>query len=447
MPCRHVTASGMLDATDTIVALSSGSLPAGIAVLRISGPAAFGVLSRHVATMPEPRRAALRTIRNSDGEIMDKGLVILFPGPRSATGEDLAELHLHGGKAVVAVCLEALTAHPKVRLADAGEFTRRAFVNGRMDLTEAEGLADLLAAETEFQRRLAIAQTGGAMRRACEGWMRRLTHARAMMEADFDFSDEDDVADDVAAGVSREIIALRQELADAMTNARRGEILKDGYKVAIVGAPNAGKSSLINCLADRDVAIVSDIPGTTRDRIEVTLDLGGLAIRLIDTAGLRETDDPIEQLGIDRALDAARQADLVLHLCPVGETPEPFDAGTGDTPVWIVTTKADIGHGDVTGLAISVHSGTGIDLLIDRVRAQAGAAAGNPDDGIPTRTRHRDAIGAALAILDEFDLERLPPEVAAELLRMASDALGRIVGKRGVEDLLDVIFSQFCIGK
>lgn len=437
----------MFDATDTIVALSSGSLPAGIAVLRISGPAAIALVGRHVTRVPQPRHAGLRTIRDGEGAIVDRGLVILFPGPDSVTGEDLVELHLHGGKAVVAACLEALTAHPGVRLAEAGEFTRRAFVNGRVDLTEAEGLADLLAAETEFQRKLAIAQTGGAMRKACEGWMRRLTHIRAMLEADFDFSDEDDVADDVAAGVSREIIALRTELEAALGNARRGEILKDGFRVAIVGAPNAGKSSLINCLAERDVAIVSDIPGTTRDRIEVTLDLGGLAVRLIDTAGLRETADPIERLGIERAVDAARHADLVLHLCPVGETADPFDAGPNGPPTWIVTTKADTSPDDLPGLAISVRSGAGIDRLVERVRGLASEAAGNPEGGIPTRSRHRDAIGMAVGYLRECDVETLPPEVAAELLRMASDALGRIVGKRGVEDLLDVIFSQFCIGK
>lgn len=437
----------MFDATDTIVALSSGSLPAGIAVLRISGPAAIALVGRHVTRLPQPRHAGLRTIRDGEGAIVDRGLVILFPGPDSVTGEDLVELHLHGGKAVVAACLEALTTRPGVRLAEAGEFTRRAFVNGRMDLTEAEGLADLLAAETEFQRKLAIAQTGGAMRKACEGWMRRLTHIRAMLEADFDFSDEDDVADDVAAGVSREIIALRTELEATLANARRGEILKDGFRVAIVGAPNVGKSSLINCLAERDVAIVSDIPGTTRDRIEVTLDLGGLAVRLIDTAGLRETADPIERLGIERAVDAARHADLVLHLCPVGETADPFDAGPDGPPTWIVTTKADTSPDDLPGLAISVRSGAGIDRLVERVRGLASEAAGNPEDGIPTRSRHRDAIGMAVGYLRECDVETLPPEVAAELLRMASDALGRIVGKRGVEDLLDVIFSQFCIGK
>ena len=393
MPRRHATASRMLDATDTIVALSSGSLPAGIAVLRISGPKAIAAVNRHVTRLPEPRHAGLRTIRDVDGAIVDRGLVILFPGPDSVTGEDLVELHLHGGKAVVAACLEALTGHPGVRLAEAGEFTRRAFVNGRMDLTEAEGLADLLAAETEFQRRLAIAQTGGAMRQACEGWMRRLTHIRAMLEADFDFSDEDDVADDVAAGVSREIIALRAELQAALADARRGEILKDGFKVAIVGAPNAGKSSLLNCLAERDVAIVSDIPGTTRDRIEVTLDLRGLAVRLIDTAGLRETADPIERLGIERAIDAARQADLVLHLCPVGETVDTFDAGSDGPPTWIVTTKADMSTEALSGLAVSVRSGAGIDRLVERVRGLASEAAGSPEGGIPTRSRHRDAIG------------------------------------------------------
>jgi len=268
-----------------------------------------------------------------------------------------------------------------------------------------------------------------------------------MLEADFDFSDEDDVADDVAAGVSREIIALRAELQAALADARRGEILKDGFKVAIVGAPNAGKSSLLNCLAERDVAIVSDIPGTTRDRIEVTLDLRGLAVRLIDTAGLRETADPIERLGIERAIDAARQADLVLHLCPVGETVDTFDAGSDGPPTWIVTTKADMSTEALSGLAVSVRSGAGIDRLVERVRGLASEAAGSPEGGIPTRSRHRDAIGMAVGYLGECDVGTLPPEVAAELLRMASDALGRIVGKRDVEDLLDVIFSQFCIGK
>ncbi|MDX1730609.1 MAG: tRNA uridine-5-carboxymethylaminomethyl(34) synthesis GTPase MnmE, partial [Aurantimonas coralicida] len=300
--------------SDTIAALSSGALPAGVAVVRVSGPAARDVMERLAGSVPPERRASLRRFRDAADRTIDRGIALFFPGPGSVTGEDLAEFHLHGGRAVVAAFLEAGTSIPGVRLAVAGEFTRRGFENGRIDLTEAEGLADLLAASTEAQRRMAVAQAGGALRALYGGWMRDLTNARAMIEASFDFADEGDVDDDVASGVERQVAEVAEAMRTHLVKADRGEILREGFKVAIVGAPNAGKSSLLNALADREVAIVTEIPGTTRDVIEATLDLGGIPVRFSDTAGIRETADRIEAMGIERARAVMDEADLVLAL-------------------------------------------------------------------------------------------------------------------------------------
>lgn len=430
---------------DTIAALSSGAPPAGIAVVRVSGPLAAEALRRLAGAVPAPRRASLRTFRDRDGAAIDRGIALFFPGPATATGEDLAEFHLHGGRAVVSALLAALTALPGLRLAEAGEFTRRAFVNGRIDLTEAEGLADLLSAETEGQRRQALLQAGGANRALYEGWSRRLLHARAMLEADFDFSDEEDVGGSASAGVVPEARAVAGEIARHLRSASRGEILREGLRVALAGAPNAGKSSLLNALAAREAAIVSAVPGTTRDAIEVTLDLGGVPVRLVDTAGLRETADEVEAIGVARARDAIETADLVLFL----EAPDaPGDLShvkhrPGDR-LWRLRTKADLSPGDG---AISTRTGEGIAALVERLGAHARARIGETAEPVPTRERHRRHLERALSILDEQDLAALPPEIAAETLRRAGDALGALTGRTDVEDLLGVIFSQFCIGK
>ena len=481
--------------SDTIAALSSGALPSGVAVVRISGPDAADALRRLCGAVPAARRASLRTLRDGSGDVIDRGIAIFFPGPATATGEDVAEFHLHGGRAVVAACLAAITAAVGTRLAEAGEFTRRAFENGRIDLTEAEGLADLIAAETEGQHRAAILQASGTLRALYEGWMRRLTEARARLEASFDFADEGDVGEDVADRTGADIAGLVAEIRAHLARADRGEILRSGFKVAIVGAPNAGKSSLLNALADREVAIVTEVPGTTRDVIEATLDLHGIPVRFSDTAGIRETSDKVEAIGVERARDVMAKADLVLALVdpqhghgPLARftellshvkhpmmlagaeaTHEELVTGTakGRRRILTVRTKAD--RPAPSGLAarfgnewsdfrfdfsVSAKTGEGLDELTQKIAELAAAAAGLDGDGsgaeaaIPLRTRQRELVTETLRILEEFvGNAALPPEIAAETLRRASDTLGRVTGQVGVEDLLGVIFSEFCIGK
>lgn len=432
--------------SETIVALSSGSLPSGIAVLRMSGPAARTALETLAGPLPPVRRASLRSIRAGDGSLIDRGLVLLFEGPSTVTGEDLAEIHLHGGRAVVSACLEALTSLPGFRLAEAGEFTRRAFENGRIDLTEAEGLAELLSAETEGQRRQALTQSGGALRRLYESWMRRLVQARAHLEASFDFSDEGDVSADVAASVKPMLVVLIAEMDLHLASARRGEILRNGFKVVIAGPPNAGKSSLLNALAERDVAIVSDRPGTTRDLVEVRLDLGGIPVRVTDTAGLRETEDEIERTGIERAERAIADADLVLLL---EDAHARLTHVKQSAPLLRVQGKADLRPDDASSaaLAVSAKTGFGLDRLILAITSAAKEATGDPSDVLPTRVRHREIVAAARAILADALSAQNAEEVLAEDLRRTTDRLGALTGRVGVEDLLDVIFSEFCIGK
>lgn len=453
---------------DTIVALSSGALPSGVAVLRISGPAALAALQRVAGPPPEGRRAGLRTIRDASGTVIDRGIVLFFEGPRTVTGEHLAEIHLHGGRAVVAACLDALLATPGLRLAQTGEFTRQAFENGRIDLTEAEGLADLLAAETEAQRIRAVAGAGGSLKALYEGWMAQLVRARALLEASFDFADEGDVGEDVDAAVRPALIRLAAEMRAHLSGAARGEILRNGFRVAIIGPPNAGKSSLLNALADRDVAIVSAIPGTTRDVIEVTLDLGGVPVRFFDTAGIRETDDQIEAIGVERALKAMREADLVLRLAAIDQASdvapmygnqlsEAYAYGEAMAvlqPTLDILTKADLspetaprfGTG-TTALSVSSQTGEGLAELVDRISQIAKAATGDPAALVPTRARHREIVSDALALLDSVLAEDQPAEIVAEALRRTTNRLGALTGRVGVENLLDVIFSEFCIGK
>ncbi|BDA86848.1 tRNA modification GTPase MnmE [Aureimonas sp. SA4125] len=435
---------------ETIVALSSGSLPSGIAVVRISGPASTVALEALTGSVPAARRAVLRRIGNIEGLEIDRGLVLFFQGPATVTGEDLAELHLHGGRAVVAACLEALTALPGIRLAEAGEFTRRAFENGRIDLTEAEGLADLLAAETASQHRLALSQVGGSLRGLYEGWMTSLVQARAMLEASLDFSDEGDVGEDAADAVAPALARLATEMKTHLASAHRGEILRDGFRVAIIGAPNVGKSSLLNALADRDVAIVSDIPGTTRDVIDVSLDLGGIRVRISDTAGLRDTEDAIESIGIARAQEAAAAADLVLVLDD-GTATHVKHGGSGEGQKYLrLRTKSDLMSRDdrfgCETLAVSTATGEGLSQLLSVLARYAEEAAGDPGAVVPVRLRHREIVADALALLG--DAQALSaPEIQADGLRRATDRLGALTGRVGVEDLLDVIFSEFCIGK
>ncbi|MBZ9656987.1 tRNA uridine-5-carboxymethylaminomethyl(34) synthesis GTPase MnmE [Phyllobacterium lublinensis] len=434
---------------ETIFALSSGRLPAGVAVIRISGPQTRFVIETISGILPDARSALLRTFRDRQGNPIDRGLVLFFPGPQSFTGEDCGELHLHGGKAVVDAMLTALYSFEHCRLAEAGEFTRRAFGNGKFDLTVAEGLADLIAAETDSQRRLALQITSGVQTQLYASWRTELIRARALIEADLDFADESDVPGSVSDRVWPEIKDLANRIGRHVADGKRGAMIRDGYRVVIVGAPNAGKSSLLNVLAGSDVAIVSDEPGTTRDLIEVRLDLGGLPVLVTDTAGLRQTDGKVEQIGIERALQRAASADLVLALTDLSNPVEAHLPDVDECAILRVGTKADLvpaakGH----DLVISTRTDDGIAKLLAVLTERSSAAAGSLSDPLPTRRRHMELLlETCREINAAIEGTTVPIEVRAEYLRRASQSLGRITGDVDVEDILDVVFSQFCIGK
>ncbi len=446
---------------DTIFAASSGAPPAGVAVVRLSGPASRFVLETMTGSLPAPRQAVLRHLRRpEDGSLLDRALVLWFPGPASFTGEDVAELHCHGGRAVVAAVLAVLADLTGCRPALAGEFTRRAFDNGRLDLLEVEGLADLIAAETEAQRRLAVSQAGGALTALYDGWRGRLLHIRAMIEAELDFADEEDVPDENSAIVWEDAERLRLDIRAHLERSHAAERLRAGLQVVLLGRPNAGKSSLLNAIARRDVAIVTEEAGTTRDVIEVHLDLQGLPLTLVDTAGLRETTGIVEREGIRRALERAGAADLVLWL----SDPEDPDTGFFDSlpqpsaPIWRVLTKSDLVGSkratlpvSQTGMpvfGVSAKTGDGMDILLAQLTEFARALVGGFDDPVATRERHRWHLVRALeAVEASLAASSLPLELRAEELRRAADELGHIAGRIGVEDLLDVIFGEFCIGK
>jgi tRNA modification GTPase len=432
---------------DTIFATASGFGRSAVCLIRISGDRTRAALEAMAGALPEPRRVALRILREpTTGEPLDQALVIWMPGPGSFTGEDQAELHIHGGLATRAAVLRALGSLEGCRPAEAGEFTRRAFLNGRMDLSRVEGLADLVDAETEAQRRQALLQLGGRLGNAAEGWRDDILQALALLEATLDFSDEGDVPADLEADVARRLTLLRDEFRRLLAN-RSGERLREGLTVVLAGPPNAGKSTLLNALAQRDVAIVSPVAGTTRDAIEVHCDLGGLPVAIVDTAGLRESGDAIEREGVARARARAQDADLVLWLIP----PE---GEAGDPPVarrlLRVATKADLMRSrHDCDLAISATTGEGLAELIGMVRNEAEAALGQ-GDAIVTRERHRKAlerahgfVARALDMLEAGD----PVELVAEEVRLASRAIGEITGRVDVEHVLDRLFSSFCIGK
>jgi tRNA modification GTPase len=407
---------------------------------------------------PRPRVAALRTVRNGTGEVLDQGLVLWFPGPRTETGEDMAELHVHGGRAVVGGVLAALSALPGLRLAEPGEFARRAFENGKFDLTAAEALADLVDADTAAQRRQALRHAGGAQARLYDGWRADLVRAQALTESAIDFSDEADVS----AGALAEAGALVSRLAPAirayLDDGRRGEILREGFRVAIAGPPNAGKSSLLNALSRREAAIVSDEAGTTRDIIEVMLDLGGMPVVLSDTAGIRETEGKVEREGVRRAVAHARAADLVLWLTDVtaGPAAPPAHLAREGAEVLLVANKADLlpggpppsGRQAPGTLWLSVLTGEGLPELAATVGRRAAQRIGASEAPVITQARHRQQLELCAEALEAY-LAALPaePELRAEELRRAATALGRITGRVDAEEVLGEIFGRFCIGK
>ena len=403
--------------------------------------------------MVQNRVAAYRKFRAPDGSVLDSGLVVFFAGPNSFTGEDIAEFHVHGGRAVVAKMLEVIAGFDGVRHAEPGEFTRRAFLNGKVDLVETEALADLVNAETEAQRRFAVQNAEGVQSELYLNWRRRLIHARAMIEAEIDFADEDDVPGSVAETVWSDVGAMIGEIERHVQGFRAAEIIRDGFEVVILGAPNAGKSSLFNALARREAAIVTEEPGTTRDLLEVVLDLEGMRIRVTDTAGLRETPGRIEAIGIERARSKAGTADLLLVLEDLAE-PVPIGAMPPDVPALRVGTKADLLQDKSPALtvrydlAISTRNGTGLAELLAEIGRRAAAQVGQAGDILPSRLRHVELLNETIGFLRAAVTgEERGQELRAEELRLAADRLGRIVGAVDVEDMLDVIFSQFCIGK
>lgn len=434
---------------DTIYALSSGAPPSGVSVIRISGPLTRELLIRLAGSVPADRLASYRTIRARNNQPIDSGLVLFFPAPNSFTGEDVAELQIHGSKAVLAALFQALGDTPGVRMAIEGEFSRRAFENGKLDLVEVEGLADLIEAETEMQRRLAVEHSAGGVSAVYDSWAERLTRSRALIEAELDFADEDDVPGSVSDMVWADMDRLRNDIRHHLDAASAGEIIRDGFKVVIAGAPNAGKSSLLNALARRDVAIVTDIAGTTRDVLQVDLDIDGYLVKLYDTAGLREADDQVEMEGVRRARIALRDADLVLLLVDVSDPVIPADLDQAVPHVRVGTKKDLIETGsDRYDLRISTATGEGLPelrALIGRVVKERFAGLSM---AIPSRQRHKDSLAKCLAALDAaISQSETNLELRTEQLRLSAEYLGRITGRVDVEQLLDVIFSEFCIGK
>jgi len=453
---------------DTIFALSSGRPPAAIAVIRICGPRAGSALKELIGRVPTKRRATLARVRDPvTGEIIDEGLALWFPGPNSETGEDMAELQVHGGRAVIAGMLAALAKLPGLRPAEAGEFTRRAFENGRLDLPAVEGLADLVAAETQAQRRQALRHLQGFLGERAQTWRERLVEALALAEASIDFSDEEDVPK-AALAQALDIIAPLAKEIDAACGGT-GERLREGLRLAIAGPPNAGKSTLFNRFARRDAAIVSPFPGTTRDVLELHLDLGGYPVTALDTAGIRPTEDPIEREGVRRATEQAAHADLVLWVIDAvaattaEDVPNPKfareSAGVSpDAPLWLVINKIDLlperdlkvpHQSGESVYRISSVTGAGVDALVDALTRFCETFF-SPEPALVVRERQRGHLQETVRALKSAQraaAAKEGEEIVAEYLRLASRALGKLLGRVDVEDVLEVIFRDFCIGK
>jgi tRNA modification GTPase len=433
----------------SIFALSSGRPPAAISMVRLSGPQAGTVLTALAGRAPAPRMATRVLLRGGSGQPIDDAVVLWFPGPASATGEDVAEFHVHGGRAVLAALFSTLSSFENVRAAEPGEFTRRAFENGKLDLTEAEALDDLIHADTDRQRRQALRHLKGMLGERARHWRAQIIDASALIAAGIDFSDEGDVAAELVAPALAKIRALLEEIEEVLAAQGQSERLREGLVVAIAGAPNVGKSTLMNQLARREVAIVSPHAGTTRDVIEVQLDLDGYPVALIDTAGVRETDDPVEQEGVRRARARAAEADLVLWLVDDNSA----DAAVGSAvPAWTVRTKIDLApRGADAGqfdFRISASRGDGVKELISALVGFARDYFGSEEGGLIGRERHRELLrGTADLLRRSISVVDKGEEFVAEDLRAAADCLGRLLGRVDVEDILDKIFRDFCIGK
>jgi tRNA modification GTPase len=437
----------------TIFALSSGRSPSAIAMVRVSGPQAGPALIGLAGKMPLPRMATRALLRDSTQQPIDDAVVLWFPGPASATGEDVAEFHVHGGRAVLAALFASLSAFADMRAAEPGEFTRRAFENGKLDLTEAEGLDDLIHADTDRQRRQALRHLKGLLGDKARDWRARIIEASALIEAGIDFSDEGDVPAELIAPALVKIKALLREIEEVLAAQGRTERLRDGLVVAIAGPPNVGKSTLINLLARREVAIVSPHAGTTRDVIEVQLDLDGYPVTVIDTAGIRETEDPVEREGVRRARARAADADLVLWMVDRGDG-ESLHQGTA--PIWMIRNKIDLGA-EGTGLRpgqggaefeISASRGDGIQQLLAALIGFAQNYFGSGEGGLIGRERQRQLLQqTAVALQRSISVVGEGEELAAEDLRLAVQSLGKLLGRVDVEDVLDVIFREFCVGK
>ena len=440
---------------DTICALASGAPPAAIAILRLSGPQVRALAARHLGSgLPAARHATLTDMTDDDGALIDRGLALFMPRPGSYTGEDTLELYLHGGAAVIAHALETLTAHEGVRMAEPGEYTRRAFEAGKLDLTEAEGVADIIEAETVAQKAQALRQLGGGLSETYDQWRAELTGVLALVEVAIDFPDEGDAPQDTTAPILAKLGGVIGEIETALGDGGIGERIRDGFRVAIIGAPNAGKSTLLNRLARREAAIVTAKAGTTRDVIEVRRVLGGHVVWIADTAGLRVTDDEIEAEGVRRAEVAAREADLRLFI---------LDAAAADTSHLsadyrldtdlVVVNKSDLGaaaDGISADHVISARDGTGVDALEQAIARFVDQYAASVEAPVITRQRHRARLTQGLSSLKAARValgQDIGAEMAAEDIRMALRQLGSIIGVVGVEDVLGAVFSEFCIGK
>ncbi len=440
---------------DTIYALSSAAGRSAIAVVRVSGGAVQQIVTAMAGKLPPPRVATLcRITRPGDGRAIDDAIVLYFVAPHSATGEDVAEFHIHGGRAVLQSVFDSLATFDNCRPAEPGEFAHRGFANGKLDLTAAEGIADLVDAETEAQRVQALRQAGGGLARLYDDWRVRLIEVQGLVEAAIDFSDEADVSDKAVAQARALAAPLRDAIADHLASAARGEIIRAGFQVVIAGPPNAGKSSLLNALARRDAAIVSDEAGTTRDVIEVHLDLDGLPVIVSDTAGVRETASKVEREGIRRTFDRARNADLVLWI-EDATVPSQFDPGADLSAATVIRLRNKIDLLAAGGarlgpaeLDVSVKQGIGIEAVTTAIAGAAARRIGSIDQVVPTNARHRRHLETAYEHLEKFlSADVIDLELRAEDLRIAATALGRLTGRIDVEDVLDQIFSRFCIGK